>query len=176
MIAFTTGSSNLAAQRFRFAKTIGNYGFKVSGEVSSNYDWNYPRNFGQDYDMNGIITSQSEHEEAILWDESGNTPTAWNDINQDGVWNHSEQMLVMNTKFERQMVRRRSSMAFYYEPSKGPELSGGAEYYFNHSYLPFDAGLNFIDYSTYSAWFKVTAEKYYARIHYLNTEGEKYWN
>ena len=176
MIAFTTGSSNLAAQRFRFAKTIGNYGFKVSGEVSSNYDWNYPRNFGQDYDMNGIITSQSEHEEAILWDESGNTPTAWNDINQDGVWNHSEQMLVMNTKFERQMVRRRSSMAFYYEPSKGPELSGGAEYYFNHSYLPFDAGLNFIDYSTSSAWFKVTAEKYYARIHYLNTEGEKYWN
>ena len=176
MIAFTTGSSNLAAQRFRFAKTIGNYGFKVSGEVSSNYDWNYPRNFGQDYDMNGIITSQSEHEEAILWDESGNTPTAWNDINQDGVWNHSEQMLVMNTKFERQMVRRRSSMAFYYEPSKGPELSGGAEYYFNHSYLPFDAGLNFIDYSTYSAWFKVTAEKYYARIHYLNTQGEKYWN
>ena len=134
MIAFTTGSSNLAAQRFRFAKTIGNYGYKVSGEVSSNYDWNYPRNFGQDYDMNGIITSQSEHEEAILWDESGNTPTAWNDINQDGVWNHSEQMLVMNTKFERQMVRRRSSMAFYYEPSKGPELSGGAEYYFNHSY------------------------------------------
>ena len=176
MIAFTTGSSNLAAQRFRFAKTIGNYGYKVSGEVSSNYDWNYPRNFGQDYDMNGIITSQSEHEEAILWDESGNTPTAWNDINQDGVWNHSEQMLVMNTKFERQMVRRRSSMAFYYEPSKGPELSGGAEYYFNHSYLPFDAGLNFIDYSTSSAWFKVTAEKYYARIHYLNTEGEKYWN
>ena len=176
MIAFTTGSSNLAAQRFRFAKTIGNYGFKVSGEVSSNYDWNYPRNFGQDYDMNGIITSQSEHEEAILWDESGNTPTAWNDINQDGVWNHSEQMLVMNTKFERQMVRRRSSMAFYYEPSKGPELSGGTEYYFNHSYLPFDAGLNFIDYSTSSAWFKVTAEKYYARIHYLNTEGEKYWN
>ena len=176
MIAFTTGSSNLAAQRFRFAKTIGNYGFKVSGEVSSNYDWNYPRNFGQDYDMNGIITSQSEHEEAILWDESGNTPTAWNDINQDGGWNHSEQMLVMNTKFERQMVRRRSSMAFYYEPSKGPELSGGAEYYFNHSYLPFDAGLNFIDYSTSSAWFKVTAEKYYARIHYLNTEGEKYWN
>ncbi len=176
MIAFTTGSSNLAAQRFRFAKTIGNYGFKVSGEVSSNYDWNYPRNFGQDYDMNGIITSQSEHEEAILWDESGNTPTAWNDINQDGVWNHSEQMLVMSTKFERQMVRRRSSMAFYYEPSKGPELSGGAEYYFNHSYLPFDAGLNFIDYSTSSAWFKVTAEKYYARIHYLNTEGEKYWN
>ena len=176
MIAFTTGSSNLAAQRFRFAKTIGNYGYKVSGEVSSNYDWNYPRNFGQDYDMNGIITSQSEHEEAILWDESGNTPTAWNDINQDGVWNHSEQMLVMNTKFERQMVRRRSSMAFYYEPSKGLELSGGAEYYFNHSYLPFDAGLNFIDYSTSSAWFKVTAEKYYARIHYLNTEGEKYWN
>ena len=176
MIAFTTGSSNLAAQRFRFAKTIGNYGFKVSGEVSSNYDWNYPRNFGQDYDMNGIITSQAEHEEAILWDESGNTPTAWNDINQDGVWNHSEQMLVMNTKFERQMVRRRSSMAFYYEPSKGPELSGGAEYYFNHSYLPFDAGLNFIDYSTSSAWFKVTAEKYYARIHYLNTQGEKYWN
>ncbi len=176
MIAFTTGSSNLAAQRFRFAKTIGNYGYKVSGEVSSNYDWNYPRNFGQDYDMNGIITSQSEHEEAILWDESGNTPTAWDDINQDGVWNHSEQMLVMNTKFERQMVRRRSSMAFYYEPSKGPELSGGAEYYFNHSYLPFDAGLNFIDYSTSSAWFKVTAEKYYARIHYLNTEGEKYWN
>ena len=176
MIAFTTGSSNLAAQRFRFAKTIGNYGFKVSGEVSSNYDWNYPRNFGLDYDMNGIITSQSEHEEAILWDESGNTPTAWNDINQDGVWNHSEQMLVMSTKFERQMVRRRSSMAFYYEPSKGPELSGGAEYYFNHSYLPFDAGLNFIDYSTSSAWFKVTAEKYYARIHYLNTEGEKYWN
>ena len=176
MIAFTTGSSNLAAQRFRFAKTMGNYGFKVSGEVSSNYDWSYPRNFGQDYDMNGIITTQSEHEEAILWDESGNTPTAWNDINQDGVWNHSEQMLVMNTKFERQMVRRRSSMAFYYELSKGAELSGGAEYYFNHSYLPFDAGLNFIDYSTYSAWFKVTAEKYYARIHYLNTQGEKYWN
>ena len=176
MIAFTTGSSNLAAQRFRFAKTIGNYGFKVSGEVSSNYDWNYPRNFGQDYDMNGIITTQSEHEEAILWDESGNTPTAWNDINQDGVWNHSEQMLVMNTKFERQMVRRRSNMAFYYEPSKGPEISGGAEYYFNHSYLPFDAGLNFIDYSTSSVWFKVTAEKYYARIHYLNTHGEKYWN
>ncbi len=175
-IAFTTGSNNLAAQRFRYAKTIGNYGFKVSGEVSSNYDWNYPRNFGQDYDMNGTITPQSEHEEAILWDESNNTPTAWNDINQDGVWNHSEQMMVMNTKFERQMVRRRSSLAFFYEPSKGPELSGGAEYYFNHSYLPFDAGLNFIDYNTSSVWLKVTSEKYYARIHYLNTQGEKFWN
>ena len=176
IIAFTSGSNQLAAQRFRFAKTIGNYGYKVSGEVSSNYDWNYPRDFGQDYDMNGIITTQAQHEDAILWDESGNVPTAWNDLNQDGVWNHAEQMLVMKTKFERQMVRRRSSMAFYYEPKKGPELSGGAEYYFNHSYLPFDAGLNFIDYSTSSVWLKVTAEKYYARIHYLNTQGEKYWN
>ena len=126
--------------------------------------------------MNGIITTQAQHEDAILWDESGNVPTAWNDLNQDGVWNHAEHMLAMKTKFERQMVRRRSSMAFYYEPKKGPELSGGAEYYFNHSYLPFDAGLNFIDYSTSSVWLKVTAEKYYARIHYLNTQGEKYWN
>ena len=37
-------------------------------------------------------------------DESGSYPTAWNDVNQDGVWNHTEQMMVMNTKFERQMV------------------------------------------------------------------------
>lgn len=176
VIAFTTGSNQLLAQRFRYAKTIRNYGFKVSGEVTSNYDWYYPRAFGQDYDMNGLITTQDQHEEAIIWDNEGNTPTAWNDINNDGTWNHAEQMLVMKTKFERQMVRRKSNMSFYYDLKKGPEISGGAEYYFNHSYLPFDAGLNFIDYSTSSTWIKVTAEKYFARLHYLKTQGEKYWN
>ena len=85
-------------------------------------------------------------------------------------------MMVMNTKFERQMVRRKSSMAFYYEPKRGPEIAWGAEYYFNHSYLPFDAGLNFIDYSTSSAWLKLTSDRYFARVHYLNTKGEEYWN
>ena len=59
---------------------------------------------------------------------------------------------------------------------RGPEIAWGSEYYFNHSYLPFDAGLNFIDYSTTSAWLKLTSDRYFARVHYLNTKGEKYWN
>ena len=176
IMALTVGSSQFSAQRFRYAKTIGNYGFKVSGEVTSNYDWSYPRDFGQDYDMNGIITTQDQHEDAIIWSESGTSPTAWNDLNQDGAWNHTEQRMVMNTEFERQMVRRKSNMAFYYEPNRDLEIAGGAEYYFNHSYLPFDAGLNFIDYNTSSVWLKVTSDRYYARLHYLNTKGEKYWN
>ena len=176
MLALKMGSNELSAQRFRYAKSFANYGFKISGEETSNYDWSHPRSFGQDYDMNGVITQQDQHENAIIWDDSGSYPTAWNDGNQDGVWNHTEQMMVMNTKFERQMVRRKSSMAFYYEPKRGPEISWGAEYYFNHSYLPFDAGLNFIDYSTSSAWLKLTSDRYFARVHYLNTKGEKYWN
>ena len=176
IIALKMGSNELSAQRFRYAKSFANYGFKISGEETSNYDWSHPRSFGQDYDMNGVITQQDQHEDVIIWDESGSYPTAWNDVNQDGVWNHTEQMMVMNTKFERQMVRRKSSMAFYYEPKRGPEIAWGSEYYFNHSYLPFDAGLNFIDYSTTSAWLKLTSDRYFARVHYLNTKGEKYWN
>ena len=113
MLALKMGSNELSAQRFRYAKSFANYGFKISGEETSNYDWSHPRSFGQDYDMNGVITQQDQHEDAIIWDESGSYPTAWNDVNQDGIWNHTEQMMVMNTKFERQMVRRKSSMAFY---------------------------------------------------------------
>ena len=95
MLALKMGSNELSAQRFRYAKSFANYGFKISGEETSNYDWSHPRSFGQDYDMNGVITQQDQHEDAIIWDESGSYPTAWNDGNQDGVWNHTEQMMVM---------------------------------------------------------------------------------
>ena len=42
-------------------------------EITSNYDWNYPRKFGQDYDSELIHTSFSEHEN-VIWEQSGNLP------------------------------------------------------------------------------------------------------
>ena len=175
-LAISGGSNKFSSQRFRYAKTIKNYGIKASGEITSNYDWEYPRQFGQDYDMNEYITPLSEHEDVIIWNESGNLPSAWNDKNYDGKWQHAEQMTVMNTNFEREMIRRKVNMAFYYDFKNSREITGGIENYFNHSYLPFDAGLNFIDYSTSSIWLKYSASNYFTRIHYLNTKGEKYWN
>tara|TARA_E500000178_G_scaffold43862_1_gene39234 strand:+ start:176 stop:3019 length:2844 start_codon:yes stop_codon:yes gene_type:complete len=175
-IAFSGGSNRFSSQRFRYAKTVGNYGIKAAGEITSNYDWNHPRKFGQDYDMNEYITPFSEHENVIMWNESGNLPTAWNDLNRDGKWQHAEEMTVMNTTFEREMIRQKLNFAFYYDLRKNREITGGIENYFNHSYLPFDAGLNFIDYSTTSFWLKYGTSTYFTRIHYLNTKGEKYWN
>ena len=63
-------------------------------------DWEYPRTFGQDYNMDGEITQMQDHEKVQIWDFFDPTiPAAWDDRNQDGQWDHVEEITVMDSDF-----------------------------------------------------------------------------
>ena len=42
--------------------------------------------------------------------------------------------------------------------------------------MPFDAGLNFIDYTVGSLWGKYSSDSFFGRFHWMRSTGTKYWN
>ena len=63
----------------------------------------------------------------------------------------------------------------YYEIGRDKEISFGHEYNFQHGYMPFDAGLNFIDYTVGSIWGKFSSDSFW-KLHWMKSTGTKYWN
>ena len=176
-VAFGSGSSNYQSIRARFATARGPLSLKFSLENVSVLDWKYERIFGQDYNMDGEITSEEDHEEVFIWnffDES--IPEVWDDKNNDGQWDHKEEISVMTSEFERTLKNTKANIQFFYDISKNTEFAIGHEHYFQSGYQPFDSGLNFINYTMGSAWAKIMRGDFFARIHFLRSTGTEYWN
>ncbi len=176
-IAFGSGSSNYQSIRARYATARGPFSLKFSLENVSVLDWKYERIFGQDYNMDGEITSEEDHEEVFIWnflDES--IPEVWDDKNNDGQWDHKEEISVMTSDFERSLRNTKANIQFFYDISKNTEIAVGHEHYFQSGYQPFDSGLNFINYTMGSAWGKIIRDNFFARIHFLRSTGTEYWN
>ena len=176
-IAYSSGTSGYTSYRARFAKSIGKLGFKFSLADMSVLDWKYPRNFGQDYNLDGEITSEEDHETVIFWDFfDPDVPTVWDDKNGDQEWDHVEEMTVMTSDFERQMRNIKANLFFYYDFNPSTEISFGHEHYYQSGYQPFDSGLNFINYTMGSLWTKIVSKKFFGRLHWLRSTGTEYWN
>ena len=176
-IAFSGGSSNYNSLRARIAEVRGPFSMKFSLETVNVMDWDYPRTFGQDYNMDGEITSASDHEEVFIWNwRDISRPEVWDDKNGDGQWDHVEEITVMNSSFERKMQNTKANLQFFYELSPETEVSIGHEHYYQSGYQPFDSGLNFINYTMGSVWGKLIRENFFARIHWLRSTGTEYWN
>ncbi len=176
-IAFGGGSSNYSSQRARYAKAKGPLALKFSIENTKVLDWEYPRIFGQDYSMDGEITDIESHESVTFWEFwDVNVPEAWDDKNNDGGWDHVEEITVMDSEFERQMRNIKLNIQLWYEISDITEVALGHEHYFQSGYQPFDSGLNFIDYSIGSIWTKIARKNFFGRLHWLRSSGGEYWN
>ena len=176
-IAYSSGTSGYTSYRARFAKSIGKLGFKFSLANMSVLDWKYPRNFSQDYNLDGEITDSENHESVIFWDFiDTDIPRVWDDKNGDGEWDHQEEMTVMASDFERQMKNLKANLFFYYDISPSTEISFGHEHYYQSGYQPFDSGLNFINYTMGSLWTKIISKTFFGRLHWLRSTGTEYWN
>ena len=176
-IAFGSGSSNYRSIRARLAKAIGPFAFKFSLENIDVMDWKYTRTFGQDYNMDGTITLPGFHENVQFWNFLDETiPQVWDDKNNDGQWDHAEQIEVMDSDFERTLKNAKANLQFFYEISPFTEIALGHEHYYQTGYQPFDSGLNFINYTMGSLWAKIIRENSFARIHWLRSTGGEYWN
>ena len=176
-IAFGSGSSNYRSIRARLAKAIGPFAFKFSLENIDVMDWKYTRTFGQDYNMDGTITLPGFHENVQFWNFLDETiPQVWDDKNNDGQWDHAEQIEVMDSDFERTLKNSKANLQFFYEISPFTEIALGHEHYYQTGYQPFDSGLNFINYTMGSLWAKIIRENSFARIHWLRSTGGEYWN
>ena len=176
-IAFGSGSSNYRSIRARLAKAIGPFAFKFSLENIDVMDWKYTRTFGQDYNMDGTITLPGFHENVQFWNFFDETiPQVWDDKNNDGQWDHAEQIEVMDSDFERTLKNAKANLQFFYEISPSTEIALGHEHYYQTGYQPFDSGLNFINYTMGSLWAKIIRENSFARIHWLRSTGGEYWN
>lgn len=176
-IAFGSGSSGYRSLRARIARANGPLSFKFSLENVNVMDWEYPRTFGQDYNMDGEITSQEDHERVLTWNFWDDTvPEIWDDKNQDGQWDHVEEIEVMTSDFERDMTNTKANLQLFYELTPETEVSIGHEHYFQSGYQPFDSGLNFIDYTMGSVWAKLIRKNSFARLHWLKSTGSEYWN
>ena len=176
-IAFGSGSSNYRSIRARLAKAIGPFAFKFSLENIDVMDWKYTRTFGQDYNMDGTITLPGFHENVQFWNFFDETiPQVWDDKNNDGQWDHAEQIEVMDSDFERTLKNAKANLQFFYEISPFTEIALGHEHYYQTGYQPFDSGLNFINYTMGSLWAKIIRENSFARIHWLRSTGGEYWN
>ena len=109
-----------------------------------------------------------DHEEVQIWDIFDPTiPEVWNDKNQDGQWDHVEEITVMDSDFERKMQNTKVNLQFFYELSSKTEISLGHEHYYQSGYQPFDSGLNFINYTMGSVWGKLIRNNFFARVHWL---------
>ena len=176
-IAFGGGSSSYNSLRARIARARGPLSLKFSLENVNVMDWEYPRTFGQDYNMDGEITQMEDHEEVQIWDFFDPTiPEVWDDKNQDGQWDHVEEITVMDSDFERKMQNTKVNLQFFYELSQKTEISIGHEHYYQSGYQPFDSGLNFINYTMGSIWGKLIRDNFFARVHWLRSTGSEYWN
>ena len=68
--------------------------------------------------MDGAITQMQDHETVQIWDFFDPTiPAAWDDKNQDGQWDHVEEITVMDSDFERKMQNTKVNLQFFYELS-----------------------------------------------------------
>ena len=176
-IAFGGGSSNYASQRARYATARGPFAMKFSIENINVLDWKYTRNFGQDYNMDGEITTLEDHESVIFWDWLDTSiPAVWDDLNGDEQWDYVEDIEVMDSNFERKMQNTKANLQFFYEISNLTEIAFGHEHYYQSGYQPFDSGLNFINYTMGSLWAKIIRENAFARVHWLRSTGGEYWN
>ena len=176
-IAFGGGSSSYSSQRVRYAKARGPIALKLSLENTRVLDWEYPRTFGQDYSMDGEITNLESHESVVFWDFwNSDLPEAWNDKNNDGQWDHVEEITVMDSEYERKMLNTKLNLQLWYNISALTEVAFGHEHYFQSGYQPFDSGLNFIDYSIGSLWSKISRKNFFGRLHWLRSTGGQYWN
>ena len=176
-IAYGSGSSNYSSLRARFAKAVGPFSLKFSLENINVLDWKYARTFGQDYNMDGEITTTENHEKVLFWDFlDSSIPNVWDDKNGDGEWDYLEEITVMDSDFERKLQNTKANLQLYYELSAKTEIAIGHEHYYQTGYQPFDSGLNFINYTMGSIWTKIIRENSFARLHWLRSTGTEYWN
>ena len=177
-VVFSSGSSGYTSMRARFAKAINKFSMKFSLENNSVYDWEFPRTFRQDYNLDREITSLEDHEDVIFWNQNTvvATPNMFNDKNNDGEWDHAEEITVMTSEFEREMTNLKANTSFYYDLTPNTEISVGHEHYYQSGYQPFDSGLNFINYTMGSLWTKIASKYFFGRLHWLRSTGTEYWN
>ena len=176
-LVISNGSSNYSSQRFRYAKAYKKAGFKVNLQRNKYSDWKYPRVFGQDLNMDNIILSSDSAEQVIFYgDFEDPIPDVFIDQNNDGQWQNAEKLTVLESDIERKSDQHKIATMFYLDYFSDLELSFGHEYNFQHSYMPFDSGLNFIDYTVGSLWSKFSGENFFGRIHWMRSTGSKFWN
>ena len=173
----SSGSSNYFSQRLRYAKAYNRVGFKINMSMNRYSDWENPRVFGQDYNMDNTILSIDSSEVVIYYGNiEDDVPDSFNDSNDDGEWQYGEKMTVLNSDLERASNQYKIASMVYFNFLGNNELSFGHEYNFQHGYMPFDSGLNFIDYTVGSMWAKYSANNLFARLHWMRSSGTKYWN
>ena len=142
----------------------------------NNYsDWKYPRVFGQDLNMDNIILSSDSAEQVIFYGDFDDLiPDVFVDQNNDGQWQNAEKLTVLDSDIERKSDQHKIATMFYLDYFNNIELSFGHEYNFQHSYMPFDSGLNFIDYTVGSLWSKFSGENFFGRIHWMRSTGQNF--
>ncbi len=174
---YSSGSSSYTSQRFRYAKAYKKLGFKINMLTNKYSDWKYPRVFGQDLNMDNTILSIDSSETVLFYgDLSDPIPDVYNDENNDGKWQAGEKFTVLSSSLERKSNQYKIASMAYLEINHGKEISLGHEYNFQHGYMPFDAGLNFIDYTVGSLWAKFSSNNFFGRMHWMRSTGTKYWN
>ena len=174
---YSSGSSSYTSQRFRYAKAYKKLGFKINMLANKYSDWKYPRIFGQDLNMDNTILHLDSSETVLFYGDLDHpVPDVYNDQNNDGKWQAGEQFTVLSSKMERNSNQYKIASMGYYEIGRDKEISFGHEYNFQHGYMPFDAGLNFIDYTVGSLWGKYSSDSFFGRLHWMRSTGTKYWN
>ena len=86
------------------------------------------------------------------------------DQNNDVQWQNAEKLTVLESDIERKSDQHKIATMFYLDYFNNIELSFGHEYNFQHGYMPFDAGLNFIDYTVGSLWTKFSSNSFFVRL------------